>query len=197
MEQRNHELNSTWEEKILCLQVFLNLLENPPSLELLNNLTSQNLWQEWLYPTATPKLAQALELLGAVEASQESANAIGVDYTCLFISDIDFAKAPPYASFYLDKDGEIYSPHSDEVAAIYAKSGFVHARNTPPDSLFNEMGFLIFLLAREQNDTGAREFFKDEVALWLYQWSAKLIEHSKSDFYKGLGLLIEDFFEHL
>ncbi|WP_194710961.1 molecular chaperone TorD family protein [Campylobacter jejuni] len=48
----------------------------------------------------------ALKLLSS---SNEDDKLIASDFTSLFLSDVDYVKAPPFASFYLDENKEIYS----------------------------------------------------------------------------------------
>ncbi|ELJ4689702.1 hypothetical protein R1U47_000878 [Campylobacter jejuni] len=42
----------------------------------------------------------------------------------MFLSDVDYVKAPPFASFYLDENKEIYSDNSDKIKQIFVQNNF-------------------------------------------------------------------------
>ncbi|WP_417903776.1 molecular chaperone [Campylobacter sp. LH-2024] len=141
-----------------------------------------------------PLQKQALKLLSY---SKEDEKMIGYDFTCLFLSDIDFVKAPPYASFYLDKDKEIYSNNSKKVKNIFLKYNFLNfLENEPQDSLINELLFIKELL-KNNNEEILKEFLEKEFFTWFNAWNEDLEKEAKSDFYKGLAMLMRDFFNNL
>ncbi|HEC1783413.1 TPA: hypothetical protein R1737_001481, partial [Campylobacter lari] len=106
----------------LAIDVFINFLQNPPDKNLLEKLKKNKLWENWFLKNDNPLQIEALKLLSC----NEDEKTIGSDFVSLFLSDINFVKAPPFASFYLDKDKEIYSYNSDRVKNIFISNKFLN-----------------------------------------------------------------------
>ncbi|ELY7676951.1 molecular chaperone TorD family protein, partial [Campylobacter jejuni] len=91
----------------------------------------------------------ALKLLSS---SNEDDKLIASDFTSLFLSDVDYVKAPPFASFYLDENKEIYSDNSDKIKQIFVQNNFFSFFNKEPaDSLINELLFISFLIKKQDD----------------------------------------------
>ena len=180
--------------KHLAIDIFITFFKNPPKQDLLNKIQEEQLWQRWFLKNENPLQKQALKLLSY---SKEDEKMIGYDFTCLFLSDIDFVKAPPYASFYLDKDKEIYSNNSKKVKNIFLKYNFLtFLENEPQGSLINELLFIEELL-KNNNEEILKEFLEEEFFTWFNAWNEDLEKEAKSDFYKGLAMHMRDFFNNL
>ncbi|MBF7042305.1 molecular chaperone TorD family protein [Campylobacter volucris] len=178
----------------LAIDIFINFLENPPKNILLKKIKKEGFWNNWFLKNNNTLQKEALDLLNN---SNEDEKEIGYDFTCLFLSDIDFTKAPPYASFYLDKDKEIFSNNSDKIKQIFKKHNFLNFyTNEPADSLINELLFIKNLI--QKNDTKTLQDFLDkEFISWFFLWNKDLNQNSKTNFYKGLAKLMQDFFNEL
>ncbi|MBZ7953895.1 molecular chaperone TorD family protein [Campylobacter sp. W0018] len=180
--------------KYLAIDIFITFLKNPPKQDLLEKIQEEQLWQRWFLKNENPLQKEALRLLSY---SKEDEKTIGYDFTRLFLSDINFVKAPPYASFYLDKDKEIYSSNSEKIKNIFLKYNFlIFLENEPQDSLINELLFIKELLKNDDKKT-LKEFLEKEFFTWFNMWNNDLEKGAKSDFYKGLAMLMRDFFNDL
>ncbi|RKO64418.1 cytoplasmic chaperone [Campylobacter sp. P255] len=179
--------------KQLAIDVFISFIQNPPNQSLLNQIKENKLWQDWFLKNENPLQIEALKLL----SSNEDEALIGSDFVSLFISDIEYTKAPPFASFYLDKDKEIYSSNSNKIKDIFLNHRFCDfLENEPSDSLVNELLFIKELINTKNNKV-LKNFLEKEFFTWFYLWSKDLLNGSKSNFYKGLSMLMEDFFQEL
>ncbi|ECH3697064.1 cytoplasmic chaperone [Campylobacter coli] len=178
----------------LAINIFINFLQNPPDHFLLEKLKKENFWQKWFLKNDSPLQQKALDLL---INSNEDDKTIGCDFTNLFLSSIDFVKAPPFASFYLDKSKEIYSCNSDKVKNIFHQNNFLtYLHDEPADSAINELLFIQYLITAKNNET-LKEFLNKEFLPWFNIWSLDIINKAETDFYKALAMLMQDFFNHL
>lgn len=84
----------------LAIDIFINFLQNPPNHFLLEKLKKEEFWQNWFLKNNSKLQCTALKLLSS---SNEDDKLIASDFTSLFLSDVDYVKAPPFASFYLDE----------------------------------------------------------------------------------------------
>ncbi|MCV3440566.1 molecular chaperone TorD family protein [Campylobacter lari] len=175
----------------LAIDVFINFLQNPPDKNLLEKLKKNKLWENWFLKNDNPLQIEALKLLSC----NEDEKTIGSDFVSLFLSDINFVKAPPFASFYLDKDKEIYSYNSDRVKNIFISNKFLNfLENEPADSLVNELLFIKKLLENNNKKT-LKIFLEKDFFAWFDLWNDDLIKSAESNFYKGFAMLMKDFFE--
>jgi TorA maturation chaperone TorD len=116
-------------------------------------------------------------LTAVVQSPAEEALA---DHARLFVSARDGIAAPPYASWYLDR--QLLGPSSMWVERAYADQGVERAPDAgePPDYIAAELEFLIFLTrhelaARRTTDTDAlrgvldseKQFVLSHFARWL------------------------------
>ncbi|EMY7185278.1 molecular chaperone TorD family protein [Campylobacter jejuni] len=178
----------------LAIDIFINFLQNPPNHFLLEKLKKEEFWQNWFLKNNSKLQCTALKLLSS---SNEDDKLIASDFTSLFLSDVDYVKAPPFASFYLDENKEIYSDNSDKVKQIFAQNNFFSFFNEEPaDSLINELLFISFLI-KKQDDITLQKFLKEEFFTWFNMWSFDVINKAKIHFYKALTMLMQDFFNQL
>ncbi|ECW7686800.1 cytoplasmic chaperone, partial [Campylobacter jejuni] len=178
----------------LAIDIFINFLQNPPNHFLLEKLKKEEFWQNWFLKNNSKLQCTALKLLSS---SNEDDKLIASDFTSLFLSDVDYVKAPPFASFYLDENKEIYSDNSDKVKQIFAQNNFFSFFNEEPaDSLINELLFISFLI-KKQDDITLQKFLKEEFFTWFNMWSFDVINKAKTHFYKALTMLMQDFFNQL
>jgi TorA maturation chaperone TorD len=95
-----------------------------------------------------PLLSSAVAALHAAIA-QTSRDDIGADQARLFVTARDGVAAPPYASWYLDR--QVRGPSCEWVRKVYAAQG-IETDNTagePPDYIGAELEFLYFLTRHE------------------------------------------------
>ncbi|HEC1874008.1 TPA: molecular chaperone TorD family protein [Campylobacter jejuni] len=136
----------------------------------------------------------ALKLLSS---SNEDDKLIASDFTSLFLSDVDYVKAPPFASFYLDEIKKFIQIILIKLSKFLCKiTFFLYFNEEPADNLINELLFISFLI-KTQDDITLQKFLKEEFFTWFNMWSFYVYNKSKSDFYKALIMLMKDFCKRL
>ena len=120
-------------------------------------------------------------------------------YTRLFIGSFKM-EAPPYASYYLEKDHTLNGQAAVEVAAVYAQFGLEldSKEFAPADHLRYLLAFLA-LLAQRWEETGEEAFaqayadFRDEYVLsWIDQFKQLVDRYAEDAYYPALVELIVD-----
>lgn len=175
------------QEKILALNVFVGLLKDF-DYEKIKSIYDNNLWQNWFLEADM----KTLELLSNYKLNYED---LASDYTSLFISDIEFVKSPQSSSFYLDDKKMMYSCVSDEVKNLYISNGFFAFYNDLfADNLINELLFVKYLLENNKRDI-LKNFLNNHFFNWFFVWVEDMNNGAKTDFYKGLALLMREYFK--
>lgn len=175
-------------ENILALNVFTTLLKDF-DYEKIKAIYENNLWQNWFLDTDK----KALEILNNYKINYED---LASDYTSLFISDIYYVKAPQSSSFYLDDKKQIYSDFTEEVKKIYFDNNFyAFYDNLFADNLLNELLFIKFLLEKN-NKIALNDFLNNHFFKWFFIWAKDFENGAKTNFYKGLAMLMEDYFKN-
>jgi len=111
------------------------------------------------------------------------------EYIRLFVTDIGGVKAPPYASFYLEK--RLMGRSSEDFLKFVKHCGYEMDENVikgPPDHVSLEIGFLSRLL--EENHVGCACIMIKKHLLWFDEFREKVKENSNLDFYRELVKLI-------
>lgn len=113
--------------------------------------------------------------------------------------------APCWASFYFEKDPQIFGRKTLEVREWYAKYGLMIERkyHEPDDHLGLMLQFVSMLVAREAEAIEARdtaaaaeyqskeeEFIKQNILLWVAHWQGLVETSANTGFYRGIALLI-------
>lgn len=123
-------------------------------------------------------------------------------YTRLFIGSFKM-EAPPYASYYLDKDHLMYAQPAVDVKAIYRQFGIdlKETEKMPADHLRYLLAFCS-LLARRHEETGEAAFaesyadFRDEFILsWLPECRKLVNRYAEAPYYPELVALIVEVLE--
>lgn len=121
------------------------------------------------------------------------ATALQLNYTRLFIGSFKMY-APPYASYYMDGEHQIYGPTAVAVDEVYAQFGIEinESEHDMPDHIRFLLAFMA-LLADGYEKTGAKDLalaYEDFVAEFLDPWMGEFSEniHKYADygFYKKL-----------
>lgn len=175
--------------------LFSKFLYNPPTKEEWKEIKEMKLLLEW-FIHSNEKSAQKANDLWSKSHLEESSLDISADYTDLFICDEITLKAPPYASFYLDISGELYSQESKKVQKIYQDCSFYTKEllKQPADYAAIEFEFLTSLLNNAKNESFekiVKEFLSTHFLPWILVWTKDLQTNAKSYFYQGLGFHIE------
>jgi len=158
-----------------------------------------NLLDKKIFADYLRAIEQAIS--GAKEAEQL---AMAREYTRLFVDAFPDAIAPPYGSFYLQKEGLVPTRTISEVLRFYHGAGFSLKGNLHdlPDHVANELEFMAFLASKESQALGNERIKSEEIQMnflsrfilpWVPTFCEKMVEHSCHPFYGYLGNLTKEF----
>lgn len=115
--------------------------------------------------------AEAFAALG-VEQPQ-GAEAAQLEYTRLFIGSFKMY-APPYASYYVDGEHQVYGPTTMEVAQLYEQFGLAlsASEHEPADHIRYLLAFAAQLAAtyEQRAQEEFAEAYRDFVTLYILRW---------------------------
>ncbi len=176
------------------------------------NGVSKELWEElkskdsitWFLQNPSDENKKGVKYLEK-SLTEDSLEDILVDFTSLFICDELDLKSPPYASFYLDNKGEIYSDETVKIKQFYTNVGYsVETQNEPEDHLAFEIGFIYCLLENiKTNDDKEKyynllaTFLSSHLLPWVFHCLRLTQERAQTNFYKSMAYLAEDFLHTL
>ena len=127
-----------------------------------------------------------------------------VDHTHLFIGTKKII-APPYESVYLSEFPQVFQEQTLQVRGWYRRYGLEPEKiyKEPDDHIGLETIFIahlakLSLAALDAGDTenfesildAQRTFLKEHLFVWGPHWCGLIIEHAKSDFYRGIALVL-------
>ncbi len=178
---------------------FYNIFFNGIDEKLWNELKSQDSIT-WFLQSSNPSNKKGVKFLEK-SFKEDNIEDILVDFTSLFICNEGELKSPPYASYYLDNRGEIYSDETVKVKEFYTKVGYIiKTQNEPEDHLAFEIGFINCLLENiannEDKDTYYEllsKFLSCHLLPWVNVCLKLAQEKSETNFYKAMAFLAEDF----
>ncbi len=126
------------------------------------------------------------------------------EYTRLFINAFPHVVAPPYGSVYMEKDGRVFGKTTSEILQFYHRNGFTLKEDLKdlPDHIAHELEFLGILTSKEAEATGSdrvrfeeiqMEFFSRFILPWIYSFCQRVMNESRSPFYRSLAQLTQEF----
>lgn len=138
---------------------------------------------------------------GAAEGEQL---ATAREFTRLFINASPHVIAPPYASFYLEKEGLVSAKTISEVLRFYHEAGFTLKEDLSdlPDHIAHELEFMGILAGAESQTSGNEKIELEEIQMnflsrfilpWVPTFCETLVEHSRHPFYHHLCNLTKEF----
>jgi len=130
--------------------------------------------------------------------------AMAREYTRLFIDAFPHVIAPPYGSFYLEKERLASMKTISEVLRFYHEAGFTLKEDLHdlPDHIVHELQFMGILAGEESQASGNEKIRLEEIQmnflsrfilLWVPTFCEKVAEHSDYPFYHHLGNLTKEF----
>lgn len=136
------------------------------------------------------------DLRAFVESTETivGADALQLEYTRMFIGSFKMY-APPYASYYMDGEGQVYGPTAVAVEDLYAQFGLEIKKDEHdmPDHIRFLLAFMA-TLAKAYETMGNEEFayayldFKEEfLDPWTGEMAANLEKYAAYPFYKNLA----------
>ncbi|MDR3053183.1 MAG: molecular chaperone TorD family protein [Coriobacteriales bacterium] len=136
--------------------------------------------------------------------SQESLDAIRHDYLYLF-AGVGHPGASPWESTYFNEARATFAKQTLEVRDWYKRYGLMIERKNrePDDAIGYELSFVAHLAqgaatalasAREadyeEHLQALRGFLTEHLLRWAFIWSDRVQQNARSDFYRGLALLV-------
>lgn len=152
---------------------------------------------------ASNQEAQALlrEMTAELDGGEEALVALKVDHAKLFIGPFDML-APPYASLYLESGDRVNSQVTRHIARYYAENGLQRedGATVPADHVALLFEFLYYLLYRSVRDGDsamaerAELFARTYVLRWTPQFFEAMREGAGTSFYRAFAKLGLDYF---
>lgn len=124
-----------------------------------------------------------------------------VDYTRLFIGPF-VAPAPPYGSVYLEDNRRLMGDSTVDVQKHYRSLGLDMSPDfkEAPDHITVELEFMHLLINQEmeaiehsdgqhlaENLRHQRNFLQNHIGAWVTAFTAKVVEHARTDYYRHLA----------
>jgi len=130
--------------------------------------------------------------------------AMAWEYTRLFINASPHVIAPPYGSFYLEKEGLVSAKATSEVLHFYHEVGFILKEDLRDlsDHIAHELEFMGLLASEESQTMGSKKIKLEEIQMnflsrfilpWVPAFCDTVVEHSHYPFYHHLSNLTKEF----
>lgn len=197
-------------ELLLCA-LFARLLLNVPEKEWLQTLIDQGVFAELPFATNQPLAIQGQQLLAEwairnkTGLETDSLTDLKVDYTYLFSGGLGTPVAP-WESVYFSDEQLLFQEQTLDVRAWYNRFGLkaVNQYREPDDHIGLELSLIAHLakLALGEIERGdesraeqllqaQRDFLSQHLIRWGPLWCSLVIKHARTDFYRGLALLLK------
>ncbi len=209
------ESNKTdWQETLTGEMLLLNLLGriayNYPENEehiWLNSLIAEDIFSDVPFANEKEETKTGLGFFrkwGVTGLTNEAFERLQADYTRLFIGP-DKVIAAPWESVYLNEERLTFQEQTLDVRKWFHRFGLeadmIHRE--PDDHIGLELMFLarlatlgIHALDQQENArfdellVAQREFLKKHLGAWALTWCGLVKKNARTDFYKGLALLV-------
>jgi TorA maturation chaperone TorD len=130
--------------------------------------------------------------------------AMAREYTRIFINAFPHIIAPPYGSFYMEKEGLVSAKTTSEVLHFYYEAGFTFKEDLYdlPDHITHELKFMEMLASEESQASGSEKIKLEEIQMnflsrfilpWVPTFCDKIAENSHHPFYHHLANLTKEF----
>lgn len=195
--------------EMLAASLLSRTLYNPPTLEWLQALSSEDIFADAPLGDAQPDVQAGLALLqGWAQTGREGITTaalddIRVDYTRLFTGP-DRVLAPPWESVYFTEERLVFNTQTSQVRAWYLRFQLEVEKQfqEPDDHIGLELAFVahlarLALLALDQGNqasfdeimTAQREFLSNHLLNWAADFCHLVSMEARTDFYRGIALL--------
>lgn len=199
LSSRQHEL----EQYLVFFDLIGTVLSQFPTFELFETLIKEAAFEDMPLSIADADFSQGEALLSQWSKryrgtlSKESYHELLADNTYLF-AGLQEMVAPPWESFYFNKERMIFQKETMEVRSWYRNYGLQISKlhNEPDDHIGLELVFIARLLEKALHEqapdtlSAAYAFVVEHPLRWAEQWASRVKEHAKSDLYTGLALLV-------
>ncbi|WP_022939946.1 molecular chaperone TorD [Psychromonas hadalis] len=154
-------------------------------VELLNQLAQESLFSE----TVT-QIKSALVIIMAIK---QPTLELAADFSQLFLTDAKKG-APPYASVYLSKSGQLFEKPHQEMVELFKKEGLMVDPNfkEPADHIAIQLDYLGNLIIKEgeNNSQAQTNFINNQLLSWLPPFVEATKRVNNSGFYQGVCQLL-------
>lgn len=189
----------------LVLNLLGKLLYEPPTPAGLQALTDAAVFDDIPFTAHQPAVAIGLTLLQhwltANGDGRQAYPPVAADYARLFVGPGKII-APPWESVQVDEERLTFQAETLQVRQWYRQFGLqaVQLYAEPDDHVGLELAFLshlaqLALVAQAEGDharlaqllDAQRGFLKTHAQRWIPAWSAQVIHHARTDYYRGLA----------
>ena len=207
--------NLAWQTQLTGEMLLFNLLGRilyeVPAQEWLQPLVDNEVFTEAPFAETQPDVIKGLALLEkwshAYRQDSPSKNLfkeLQVDYTNLF-TGIKQLPLAPWESVYFNDERLVFQEQTMAVRTWYRRYGLEVRKlhQEPDDHIGLELMFVahlarLALAAREAGHdqefervlAAQRDFLSKHLLLWAPLWCEQMLEHARTDFYRGLALVI-------
>lgn len=185
-----------------------------PTVELMQYLQQDKNLKRFPFSSQNATLQNALKLMikylkrAEFELGQDDFENLHWDYTRMFIGP-EVPPAPLWESVYFSKDKLLFQKSTDDVNKFYAQCGFQlnEKEQEAADHIGFELDFMYHLgsqsiqhidkntvlknLLQQQN-----QFLKTHLLAFSSKLGNKITEHTDSDFYRTVAILLQEFLPH-
>lgn len=223
MTQRNLERSKEQWAELLAGEYLLfgllgKLFYSTPDAELLEALVEDDVFDEAPFAAEQPSVVEGLALLrewseayAQSDAQERKLADVQADHTRLFVVT-EQLPLTPWESVYYSEERLLFQESTVDVRNWYAQFGLetVTGRSEPEDHIGLELAFVAHLAHRALMalDAGNEQAFNELVAaqkgfcqkhlmVWAPLWCSQMVEYARTDFYRGLALLLRGALEEL
>ncbi len=200
--------------EVMCLGVISTLILTAPEHAWLVRLSDEDIFQSAPFAADQPNTENGLALLRKWSASysEDGVAALRSDRLRLFEGP-GMPLAPLWESVYMGNEGKmVFQKETLAVRSWYRSFGLQvrELHHDPDDNIAYEFDFIRHLAeeaadALVRDDRGGyrqlinaqRDFLREHLLQWGFQWCKLMQEHSETDFYRGIALLTAGVLEEL
>ncbi|WP_019614947.1 molecular chaperone TorD [Psychromonas ossibalaenae] len=145
-------------------------------------------------PDFTASVQKIKSALTAILAMNKPELELAADFSQIFLTDTKTG-APPYASVYLSKSGQLFEqPHQDMIDLFKAQGLVVDPSfNEPADHIAIQLDYLGNLIIQDVNGVSEAQinFIEVHILSWLEQFVKATAKVNNSGFYQGVCQLLQ------
>jgi TorA maturation chaperone TorD len=193
----------------LLFGVLAKVLYQYPEKDWIDTLIAEDIFAEVPFAGAQPDVIAGLSLLQSWSRahrggiSQEAFDAIRIDHTRLFLGP-GKVLAAPWESVHFNEERLVFQQETLQVRGWYSRFGLEVAKlhQEPDDHIGLELEFLAHLAnlgmqalqAQDQKRfdellDAQRKFLTEHLLKWSPVWCGLVIQHARTDFYRGVAQL--------
>ncbi len=191
-------------EVSVMLSLIGTVFYNYPERAFYERLFSENVFAEIPAELDNDDFQSGCALLNKCNASPEDFGTVETDYMRLFVMGDKFT-APPWQSIYLSPDKLMFQPSTLKVREWYKKYNIMAKcqYNEPDDHAGLMLIFAAHLAETAENNSDAavmkdfNDYCSEQILNWIPSWCNLIVQHAKTDFFKGLAILTKGILQAL